>query len=110
MQQEAKAELFGLAVKAFGDPAAYTQWEFAQGLPENIDLKMIYSGPGTLWTDLKGVVPTLNVKPEQKRIRVCKPHTACAAAETYRYWKEPTYPVFVPSKRHHRPRAGGAHD
>ena len=33
-----------LAVKAFGEPAAYTQWEFAEGLPENIDLKMIYSG------------------------------------------------------------------
>ena len=47
MQQEAKAELFGLAVKAFGEPAAYTQWQFAQGLPENIDLKMIYAGGGT---------------------------------------------------------------
>ena len=40
--------LFELAVKAFGDPTAYTKWQFAQGLPENIDLKMIYSGPGTL--------------------------------------------------------------
>ncbi len=61
LQQQSKAELFGLAVKAFGEPAAYTQWEFAEGLPEGIDLKMIYAGPGTLWTDLKGVVPTLPV-------------------------------------------------
>ena len=33
MQQEAKAQLFELAVKAFGDPTAYTKWQFAQGLP-----------------------------------------------------------------------------
>jgi hypothetical protein len=63
MQQEATAQLFELAVKAFGDPTAYTKWQFAQGLPENIELKMIYSGPGTLWTDLKGISPVLNVKP-----------------------------------------------
>ena len=63
MQQEAKAQLFELAVKAFGDPTAYTKWQFAQGLPDDIDLKMIYSGPGTLWTDLKGLQPVLDVKP-----------------------------------------------
>ena len=65
MQQEARAELFELAVKAFGDPAAYTKWQFAQALPETIELKMIYSGPGTLWTDLKGLTPVLNVKPPE---------------------------------------------
>lgn len=65
MQQEARANLFELAVKAFGDPTAYTKWQFAQGLPENIDLKMIYSGPGTLWTDLKGIAPVLNVNPNK---------------------------------------------
>jgi hypothetical protein len=67
MQQEAKAHLFELAVKAFGDPTAYTKWQFAQGLPDNIDLKMIYAGPGTLWTDLKGLTPVLNVKPEKEK-------------------------------------------
>jgi regulator of protease activity HflC (stomatin/prohibitin superfamily) len=65
MQQEAKARLFELAVKAFGDPNAYTKWQFAQGLPQDIDLKMIYSGTGTLWTDLKSLMPVLNVKPEK---------------------------------------------
>ena len=59
MQQEAKADLFGLAVKAFGDPAAYTKWQFAEGLPENIELKLIYAGDGTLWTDLKNITPVL---------------------------------------------------
>jgi hypothetical protein len=65
MQQEARAQLFELAVKAFGDPTAYTKWQFAQGLPDDIELKMIYSGPGTLWTDLKGVTPMLNLKPDK---------------------------------------------
>jgi hypothetical protein len=65
MQQEARAQLFELAVKAFGDPTAYTKWQFAQGLPDDIELKMIYSGPGTLWTDLKGLMPVLNVAPDK---------------------------------------------
>jgi hypothetical protein len=65
MQQEARAQLFELAVKAFGDPTAYTKWQFAQGLPDDIELKMIYSGQGTLWTDLKGLTPVLNVKPDK---------------------------------------------
>jgi len=64
MQQEARAQLFELAVKAFGDPMAYTQWQFAKGLPDDIELKMIYSGAGTLWTDMKNLTPVLNVKPE----------------------------------------------
>jgi regulator of protease activity HflC (stomatin/prohibitin superfamily) len=63
MNQEAKAQLFELAVKAFGDPTAYTKWQFAEGLPDDVDLKMIYAGPGTLWTDLKGIQPVLDVKP-----------------------------------------------
>jgi hypothetical protein len=65
MQQEARAQLFELAVKAFGDPTAYTKWQFAQGLPEDIELKLIYAGSGTLWTDLKGLTPVINVKPDK---------------------------------------------
>jgi len=26
---------------------------------------MIYSGSGTLWTDMKGLTPVLNVKPDK---------------------------------------------
>lgn len=66
LQQEARAELFALAVKAFGNPEAFTKWEFAQGLPADIGLNMIYAGPGTLWTDLKNITPVLNVKPPVK--------------------------------------------
>ena len=62
LAQEAKAQKFQLAVEAFGDPSAYTQWQFAEGLPESIELKMLYAGEGTLWTDLKNVQPTLPLK------------------------------------------------
>ena len=54
LSEEAKAEKFKLAVEAFGSGQAYNQWVFAQGLPEDIELNLIYSGEGTFWTDLKG--------------------------------------------------------
>lgn len=50
---EAKAGKFKLAVEAFGTPDAYNRWMFAQSLPDNIDLNMLYAGPGTMWTDLR---------------------------------------------------------
>ena len=54
LSEEAKAEKFQLAVEAFGSGQAYKQWMFANGLPEDIELNLIYSGEGTFWTDLKG--------------------------------------------------------
>lgn len=57
--KEATSQKFDLAVKAFGGASAYTKWQFAEGLPENIQLQLFYAGEGTLWTDLKGVMPTL---------------------------------------------------
>ncbi len=62
LSQEAEADKFRLAVEAFGTPAAYNKWQFAEQLPESLDLKLLYAGEGTLWTDLKGVQPTLPVK------------------------------------------------
>ena len=53
LSEEAKAEKFQLAVEAFGTGQAYNQWVFAQGLPADIELNLIYSGEGTFWTDLK---------------------------------------------------------
>ena len=66
LEEEAKSEKFGLAVQAFGTPGAYNKWEFAQGLPKTIDLKLFYAGEGTLWTDLKGVMPTVPVTGPKK--------------------------------------------
>ncbi|MCA9051024.1 MAG: band 7 protein [Planctomycetaceae bacterium] len=54
LEAEAKSELFGLAVSAFGSGAAYNQWTFATGLPDDVQLDMLYAGEGTFWTDLKG--------------------------------------------------------
>ena len=62
MQQEARAAKFALAVEAFGDGDAYTRWQFAEGLPERIDMQLLYAGEGTLWTDLKNITPTLPLK------------------------------------------------
>ena len=53
-EAEAKSELFKLAVDAFGSGSAYNQWVFATGLPEDVQLDMLYAGEGTFWTDLKG--------------------------------------------------------
>lgn len=53
MIEEAKAAKFRLAVEAFGSANAYNNWTFATNLPNDIDLKMIYAGNGTLWTDLR---------------------------------------------------------
>ena len=54
LSEEAKADKFKLAVEAFKSGQAFNQWVFAQGLPEDIELNLIYSGEGTFWTDLKG--------------------------------------------------------
>lgn len=59
LMQEAQSQKFDLAVKAFGNPAAYTRWQFASGLPDDMQLQLFYAGEGTLWTDLKGITPTL---------------------------------------------------
>ncbi len=50
--EEAKSDRFRLAVEAFGTPQAYNKWFFATNLPDNIELKLLYAGPGTLWTDM----------------------------------------------------------
>jgi hypothetical protein len=55
----AKASRFELAVKAFGDPAAFNQWVFATGLPDDLQVQWLYAGEGTFWTDLKGLPETL---------------------------------------------------
>jgi regulator of protease activity HflC (stomatin/prohibitin superfamily) len=67
LQQEAKAQKFTLAVEAFGVPSAFTRWQFAEGLPETIDLEMIYAGEGTLWTDLKGITPTVPLTDRERK-------------------------------------------
>lgn len=52
MVEEAKSDRFHLAVKAFGTPQAYNNWIFASGLPDDVQLQLLYAGQGTLWTDM----------------------------------------------------------
>jgi len=59
LEEEAKAEKFKFAVEAFGSGQAYNQWASPKGLPDNIELNLIYSGQGTFWTDLKGFSETM---------------------------------------------------
>jgi len=59
LMKEATSQKFDLAVKAFGNSNAYSKWQFAEGLPADIQLQLFYAGEGTLWTDLKGITPTV---------------------------------------------------
>lgn len=58
---EANAKAFEYKIKAFKDnPIAYANYMFAQKLPKDVQIGLIYSGSGTLWTDigntLKGLI------------------------------------------------------
>lgn len=48
-----KAKGFELKAAAFGDPAAFTLWEFANNLNRDMRVNILHAGPGTLWTDLE---------------------------------------------------------
>jgi regulator of protease activity HflC (stomatin/prohibitin superfamily) len=55
MVRRAEADRFRQAVSAFRGGEAYNRWVFASGLPDSMDLRLIFAGPGTLWTDLPGI-------------------------------------------------------
>ncbi len=69
LEAEAKSELFGLAVGAFGSGSAYNQWVFASGLPEDVELNLFYAGEGTLWTDLKGFSDVMLAKEAKEAVK-----------------------------------------
>jgi hypothetical protein len=48
-----KASGLQLKAAAFGDPAAYARWIFAETLNPRMQLNIIHAGDGTLWTDLE---------------------------------------------------------
>jgi regulator of protease activity HflC (stomatin/prohibitin superfamily) len=57
--REAEADRFRQYVKALGGPEAYNRYVFAEGLPANLRIGIFYAGPGTFWTDLKGIEQTM---------------------------------------------------
>ncbi len=52
LKNEADAKGAKMLVDAFGSPQAYNQYIFAKNF-EPTELRMIFAGPGTFWTDLK---------------------------------------------------------
>jgi hypothetical protein len=52
MKNDADAKGAKMLVDALGTPQAYNQYIFAKGF-EPTDLRLIFAGPGTFWTDLK---------------------------------------------------------
>ena len=52
LKNEAEAKGAKMLVDAFGSPAAYNQYIFAKNFQPQ-DLRLIFAGPGTFWTDLK---------------------------------------------------------
>jgi uncharacterized membrane protein YqiK len=52
MKNEAEAKGAKLLVDAFGSAQAYNLYTFAKSF-EPKDLRLIFAGPGTFWTDLK---------------------------------------------------------
>jgi hypothetical protein len=59
LTRQAEADRFRQYVSALGSPEAYNRYVFAEGLSSDIKLGVFYAGPGTFWTDLKGIEQTL---------------------------------------------------
>ncbi|MBU0676983.1 MAG: hypothetical protein KJ626_02615 [Verrucomicrobia bacterium] len=53
MVEGEKAAGLQLKATAFGDPVAYSMWEFASALNEDVKINILHAGEGTLWTDLE---------------------------------------------------------
>lgn len=61
---------FAAKVGAFGgNAAAYARYTFAKSLPENFRVRLIETGPGTLWTDLEktGGFPAMGAAKELRK-------------------------------------------
>ena len=52
LKNEAEAKGAKLLIDAFGSPQAYNNYIFAKNFDPS-DLRLIFAGPGTFWTDLK---------------------------------------------------------
>ncbi|RUL82778.1 SPFH domain-containing protein [Tautonia sociabilis] len=55
----AQADRYRRYVETLGGPDAYNRYLFAENLPDDLRLGVFYAGPGTFWTDLRGVEQVL---------------------------------------------------
>ena len=51
-----------LRVSVFKDSSTLADLTFVDKLNEELSIKILHSGPGTLWTDMKGLTPTVPVR------------------------------------------------
>ena len=51
-----------LRVSVFKDSSTLADLTFVDNLNEGLSIKILHAGPGTLWTDMKGLTPTVPVK------------------------------------------------
>jgi hypothetical protein len=59
-------------VTAFrGDAASFARYNFARQLADDFAVRIIHSGPGTLWTDLKGTAGISDLS----GLKILKPDT-----------------------------------
>jgi regulator of protease activity HflC (stomatin/prohibitin superfamily) len=61
-QKKADATKLQLLISAFGGPAAFNVFTFAENLPKDLKIKYRYAGQGTLWTDASGDLKDLSGK------------------------------------------------
>jgi len=50
-----------LRVSVFNDPSTLADLTFVDNLNPGLSIKILHAGPGTLWTDMKGLTPTVPV-------------------------------------------------
>ena len=62
-QQTARGEL--LKAEALGGAAKLSELKLVDSLNPEVETRIIYAGPGTLWTDLKAGALPLSAAPEK---------------------------------------------
>jgi SPFH domain / Band 7 family len=50
-----------MRVSVFNDPSSLADLTFVDNLNPALNIKILHAGPGTLWTDMKGLAPTVPV-------------------------------------------------
>jgi SPFH domain / Band 7 family len=80
LANQAEADRYRQYVETLGGPEAYNRYVFAEGLPSDMRLGIFYAGPGTFWTDMKGIEQVLLGKLASESVDKPKAPTTAAGA------------------------------
>ena len=83
LKKEAEAKGAKMLVEAFGSPQAYNQYIFAKYF-EPQELRLIFAGPGTFWTDLKTfeqIGASRMIQQQQQRDQASPPRKPAASVK-----------------------------